>query len=107
MRLAWIGADASRQHAKQIEDPAQRKVYKGLAVLSAAQIRGQRASVVDTREVFEGHADITFGITPVRGEPLPPQLQLILRALADLAMYYPDAAPDADRWVGPPLRYRS
>jgi hypothetical protein len=110
MRVNWIGADACKQRAKELENPAENKVYKGLAVLSARQIWDNGAAVVDTREVFEGHADIRHGITPSKGEPPPPEELKALRdrtkALANLAKYYPDPDPAAVGWVGPTLRYK-
>jgi hypothetical protein len=67
MRHAWIGSDSCKQHARDLEDLPSKKRYTGLAVLSAAQILNSGADLVDTREEFEGHADIRHGIvTPSR-----------------------------------------
>ena len=111
MRGSWIGADACKRQAKSLENPSQRKIYRGLAVLSAAQIRKSGAKIVDTRERFEGHADIKHGIVPSRGEPLPPEQLQILRdrakALAELANYYPDPDPPSLNWRGPKLSYKA
>jgi hypothetical protein len=113
MRVDWIGADMSKQHTKSLENIEQKKSYKGLAVLSAKQIRQHGASVVDSREEFEGHADIHHGIAaPAKGEPFsPPEKQKELydccSALADLAKYYPDPNPETAGWSGPQLRYKS
>jgi hypothetical protein len=96
MRVDWIGANMCKRHAQALENIEQKKFYKGLAVLSAEQIRQSGASVVDSREVFEGHADIRHRIiAPAKGEPFsPPEKQKELydrcSALADLANYYPD-----------------
>jgi hypothetical protein len=110
MRTDWIGADACKAHAKSLEDPSQDKIYKGLAVLSAKQIRDLGAAIVDSREVFEGHSDILLGITRRKGDPLPPEKLMELRertkALAKLANYLPDPDPSGSHWNGPPLRYR-
>jgi hypothetical protein len=111
MRTDWIGPDACKQHAKDLEDPGEGKIYTGLAVLSARQIRQLGASIIDTREEFSGHADIKHDIIPRRGEPLPaPQLQILrdrAKALADLANYFPDPDPQSVSWGGPRLCYRS
>jgi hypothetical protein len=71
MRASWIGADACKRHAKDLENPDEDKIYKGLAILSAQQIRKSGARLIDTRKVFQGHADIRHDIVPRRGEPCP------------------------------------
>lgn len=35
MRASWIGPDACKRHAKDLENPDEGKIYKGLAILSA------------------------------------------------------------------------
>jgi hypothetical protein len=111
MRATWIGADACKQRAKELENPSQRKIYKGLAILSAKQIRDSDAGIVDTREIFEGHADIKHGIVPSKGEPPPPEKLQVLhgraKALAALANYYPDPEPASLNWSGPTLSYNA
>ncbi len=106
MRAAWIGANCCKRRAAGLGDPDEGKIYCGLAVLSATQIRTHGGRVVDTREVFDGHADIRFGWIPVRGEPPPPALLLALKALSALAAYYPDPDPEAATWTGPELHYK-
>jgi hypothetical protein len=110
MRADWIGADACQQHAKALENPTEHKVYKGLAVLSAMQIRQLGAAIIDTREEFAGHADLKHGIIQRRGEPLPAEQLKILRdrekALSKIANYFPDPDPESGNWTGPPLRYK-
>jgi hypothetical protein len=110
MRADWIGADACKRHAKSLENPKENKVYEGLAVLSAHQIRQVGSTIIDTREEFEGHADIKHGIIERRGDPLPAEQLKILRdrakALAKIANYFSDPDPRAMNWTGPPLRYK-
>jgi hypothetical protein len=111
MRASWIGADACKRHAKDLENPGEGKIYKGLAILSAQQIRQSGARLVDTRTVFLGHADICHDIVPKRGEPLPAEQLKTLRerakALATLANYYLDSDPAAEVWTGPDLHYKA
>jgi hypothetical protein len=110
MRADWIGPDACKQRAKALVKPGGEGVYQGLAVLSAEQIRSSGAGVVDTREVFEGHADIRHGITPQKGEPpASPQLKMLhdrTKELARFANYYSDPDPARPKWTGPDLRYK-
>jgi hypothetical protein len=111
MRADWIGPHACEQHARNLENPLEKKVYKGLAILSAGEIRELGAIIIDSREEFEGHADIKHGIIQRRGEPLPPEQLKILRdrekALATLANYFADPDPQNVNWTGPALRYKT
>lgn len=111
MRANWIGADACKSRAKTLENLNEHKVYRGLAILSVSQTRQSGAGIIDTREIFEGHADIRHGIIEKRGEPLPPEELKKLRdrckALAALANYYPDPDPASEPWTGPPLHYKT
>jgi hypothetical protein len=110
MRADWIGPDACKQHAKELENPGQKKVYQGLAVLSAQQIRQSGAKIIDTRHIFKGHSDIKHEIVPSKGDPLPPKKLKALRdrckALAQLANYIPDPSRASENWTGPSLRYK-
>jgi hypothetical protein len=54
MRVDWIGSDACKKRAKDLEDPDHEKVYRGLAILSAKQINQCGVTIIDTREVFLG-----------------------------------------------------
>ncbi len=110
MRSNWLGTDVCKQRAKKLENLEKRKIYRGLAVLSAQQIREAGADVVDSRKVYEGHADIKHGVIQERGVPLLPQEIDILRQrykkLAALAEYYPDQSPETEIWKGVPIRYK-
>jgi hypothetical protein len=87
----------------------QRKQYRGLAVLTAQHARDAGSSVVDSRRVYVGHADLVHGIiAPPINEPLEPalalQLDSILDALIHRVSYYPDSDPDGDRWLDGELK---
>lgn len=111
MRADWIGAHRCKQHAKDLEDLNANKIYKGLAVLSARQITTSGADLRDTRNVFDGHADIIHGIVIRKGDPPPAADLKVLhdreKSLAKLAEYYPDPDTGGESWTGPPLRYKS
>jgi hypothetical protein len=110
IRLGWVGADTCKRKARELEDPAGSKIYMGLAVISAKQIRDEGANVHDSRHVFMGHADIKYGVTQQKGIPLPPEVLKQLRSrhknLANTAEYYPDPFPELDGWKGPSLDYK-
>ena len=75
MRHKFLGSDFCKAKAKELTGPG--KVYEGLAVLSAFQIRSTGCDVVDSRHVYLGHADIKIGIDVPAGEP-PPAEQLVV-----------------------------
>ena len=110
MRGDWIGAEICKQRAKNLENPAERKAYTGLSRFECPKIRSRGTTLIDTRKVFEGHADIQHGITPNKGNPPPADQLLILhertKALAALANYCPDPDPTGIAWIGPELRYK-
>ena len=46
------------------------------------------------------HADIYYGVILQRGEPLPAEMNLILKNLAASAHFYPDVNTDSADWEG-------
>ena len=79
------------------------KVYTGLALISAQAVRRLGAEVVDSREEYDGHADIKHGVVRSRGEALAPDLRKIyderLKQLAAEAIYLKDQMPDRLRFA--------
>src|SRR5690606_26769313 len=73
MRLDWIGPHRCRHYALLLEHPPKQKTYRGLSVLLASEIRAAGQNVLDSRELFRGHADIKMGIVlPRNGDPGDP-----------------------------------
>lgn len=108
MRAAWIGPDRAKRNALHLQDLTANKVYRGLAVLTVAEIRHSGADILDSRENYRGHADIKMGVqAPTGGNPLPaPELKVLrdrMKELAKVSRYYADPHPAARRWHGPPL----
>jgi hypothetical protein len=106
MRIEWIGIEECRNRARSLGGPG--KVYRGLAALKALQIRSCESDVVDSRELFDGHADIILSNSSgANGEPPSPSDLLKLRfqtkVLARTARYCADPAPDANTWQGHPV----
>jgi hypothetical protein len=109
MRHNYMGSDACKVKAKELEDRAHNKIFEGLAVLSALQIRSTHFDVKDSRDsAYLGHADIKVGIiVPRGGEPLPPEQLQVLRdrqkMLLRLTNYFPDPDRQATNWTGEKL----
>lgn len=109
MRVSILGPHRCKARARKLEDPANRKVYTGFAVLSARKIRNASMAVVDSRnDNFLGHADIKTGvIMPKRGVPKEPEQMWALRAVADelvsKSRYCPDPCPKLRKWAGEAL----
>ena len=58
MRLEHMGVRLCKRKAKSFENPANREVYRGFAVLRTSDIRAADMDVADSRKHFCGHADI-------------------------------------------------
>jgi hypothetical protein len=107
MRSDWLGAHDCKALAKaKVENPAKDRVYAGFAVLSAKHVRSAGATVIDSRHVFVGHADIQHGVIQRKGVPLPPEIAERCKKLAAQANPYIDAAPQDAGWSLGPLRYK-
>jgi hypothetical protein len=63
-------------------------------------VRVLGSDVVDSREEFLGHADISHGIVVPEHEPPDPSLILRVRALREKARLLVDPDPTAERWTG-------
>jgi len=99
---AVLGADFCKAKGRDIAARAGKdKKYKGLAILTAEEIRSVGAEVTDSREIYCGHAHISYGVIIEPDEPLPPEAAQKVKALFSLAKYYPDPNPDDDGWKGP------
>ncbi len=98
---AMLGADFCKAKGREIAHGDHK--YSGLAVLTAEQIRSVGAEVTDSREVYCGHAHISYGVIIEANEPLSPEADVKVKALFSLAKYYSDPYPDDEGWRGPAL----
>jgi hypothetical protein len=107
MRHDYMGSDACKAKAKELENPAKNKMYEGLAVLSATQVRSADCEIKDSRHMYPGHADIKMGIIVPRGEPPPPEdAKLLLdrkRRLLGFTSFFHDPEPQVINWTGEKL----
>lgn len=98
--LAKLYAKARIQN-KKLQRPC---LYVGLAFVSAECVRKHGASVVDTREEYLGHADISTGIVQSPQEALPPHLMKarddITKAITKTALFIKDPKPNNFFWYG-------
>lgn len=105
IRHDYISASECKFRGKQLAVVAAQKEYKGLAVIMSAAVRRHGADVVDSRDVYIGHADIKHGIRRDRLEPPPPEILQKLKqrceSLLAATTYYPDPNPTAEGWLGP------
>jgi hypothetical protein len=95
---ALLGADFCKAKGREIA--GKDKTCKGLAVLTAAEIRSVGAKVIDSREIYCGHAHISYGVVIEANEPLSAEADMKVRALFNLAKYYSDPYPDDEGWRG-------
>ena len=108
IRHSHVGSDFCKRKGQLLTDG--RDTYLGLAVLTARQIRDAVADVVDSRNVYCGHADITYGFLRPPNEPNYARENMILderaRKIADTVMFYKDPTPTSKFWVGEELAPR-
>ena len=111
-RLDYLGADGCKQRAQLLNDPDQQKQYVGFSVLRTATVRKHGMDVIDSRQVYCGHADIKLGLADlitdfVPGEPLDPELRLKIRDFGQLLLqsqkYHADPAAGSPQWTGAEL----
>ena len=115
IRHRYVVADCCKMKGQLLSDPpavsgnGQRKLYRGLAVLTAQHVRDAGSSVLDSRHVYPGHADLVHGIVaPPANEPLDAALALqldgILDGLLSRTIYYRDSDSEGDHWIDGELK---
>ena len=106
IRHSYMGTAFCKCKAQEIE--AKNKTYQGFAVLKALHIRSIGSDVIDSRDLFLGHADIHHGIIVEPNEPPESRQAMMLnerlRSLAQVAVFYSDPSPDAEQWLGDDLQ---
>jgi len=109
MRFEYMGARFCKKKAKSFEDPANKKEYRGFAVLKVGRIRNAGMQVLDSRRWYCGHADIKLQMAELTQqrqpqEPLSPQAGKQLKDLKDALLqasnYLPDPDARGDKWKG-------
>lgn len=104
IRADYLTSDECKKHGKSLSNPAQNKTYKGLAVVNAGSVRDCGAEVVDSREIFCGHADILHGHVMPDGEPAPPHVleEVVERCkkLLSRSTFHADPQPEGQHWTG-------
>lgn len=109
IRSAYLPPSACKAKGKQLTDPNSipPKVYTGLTVIAAGAVRFCGARVVDSRIIYDGHADIRHGLKSEDNEPPAPHVVEAIREqckrLLPYAKFIADPAPDAEDWTGAEL----
>lgn len=105
-RLNYTNADFCKKISKKIEQPLNKRLYFGLAVLAAEEIRSAKADVIyspiylPVENLNPFHSDIIIGYMPEQGKPMPGEFQEKVNNLAKKARLYEDANPSAINWEG-------
>jgi hypothetical protein len=103
IRKCYMGVEFCKRKAQELTDPLKNKSYCGLAFLRAEAAREVDADVVDSRDLYLGHADIIHACSaPARGEPPPPEKLEVLREackhLVNSARFVIDSNPESTEW---------
>jgi hypothetical protein len=97
MRRDHMGHDACLERGRSMGAPQSSppKLFRGLALICAMNVRAAGSDVVDSRQCFPGHADIQhkFSSPPPGVLPTPAELALMREVclrLLDGVEYHPD-----------------
>lgn len=96
-RLVALSPDTCKARARAITNPG---TFRGFAVIAALTVRQCGSDVVDSRELYLGHADITHDTVLQKNEPAPPEFNARLKRMVTGASYCPDPAPETETWSG-------
>jgi len=105
MRHSHMGTRECKRRARNIKPGNPNLKYRGMAVIQARAIRDAEGEVVDSREVYCGHAHVSVDVEmPPPGDPLESERKFQrdqrLRSLARSARYIADPDPDDAEWTG-------
>jgi|SRR5208283_906969 len=112
MRHTYMGTEACRVQAKAIVPGNPSLRYKGLAITRVEKFRAVGSDIVDSREIYCGHAHVEHGqIAYEQAEPGEPRtgpealmmLDERLRKLKEATRWFPDLDPASEHWSGPPV----
>jgi hypothetical protein len=110
MRHTHMGTEACRAKARAIVPGNPSVRYKGLAIIRVSAFRTNGSDVIDSREIYCGHAHVTHGEQlPQQAEPGEPlddpnllmNLDDRLRELKRATKLFLDPDPGHDSWTGP------
>jgi len=103
-----MGDDFCKNKGVEIAKDSRNQAYVGLLTIKAAAIRDAGSSVVDSRELWLGHADLDHGIESVPNDPLNSvdfaRMTERCQALKKSSKFHPDHDAERPGWSGPPLK---
>jgi hypothetical protein len=98
-RINYTDAHFCKKEGKKMETPE--KIFQGLATISYEKIVELGAFArVSKLEINPFHADIYYGIIIKKGESAPAELNLILKNISQIAMFFKDINPNSETWEG-------
>lgn len=100
MRFTYMGIDACHAKALEMFVNSETVSYAGLAALKAHHVRAADSNVVDSRELFCGHADIVHGFVLQPNEPLSPERSMRLDEITRAAEFHRISDPKSEHWSG-------
>ncbi|MEX2593719.1 MAG: hypothetical protein WD426_13175 [Anditalea sp.] len=110
IRYSFNDSNFCKSFSRKIQDELNNKIYCGLAVLNAFEIRNLNANIIYSPikspiEFYNPyHGDIKIGYAPIKGEPLPAEFQHKVQKLANSARVYIDPDPFSKEWQGEEIK---
>jgi hypothetical protein len=103
-----VGNDNCKVKGKEICANPLNGEYKGFAAVLVKHVRETGSSVIDSRELFVGHADLGHGfVVPEDNEPnsveVTKEINDRCKNILKHTEYKADPAPDSENWSGAEL----
>ena len=103
-----MGDDFCKDKGVEIGKKSSNQTYVELLTIKAAAIKAAGSSVVDSRDIWLGHADLDHGIKSVPNDPLNSadfaRMTERCQALKKSSTFHPDNDIARGGWPGPPLK---
>ncbi|HLG35774.1 MAG TPA: hypothetical protein VI757_12905 [Bacteroidia bacterium] len=99
LRLEYTIPDFCKKHGKENEKPEDKRIYHGLAVIRAEEVRKVGADVVSAPlQNLEMHGNIKIGCIAIPHEQLPQPYNFMTQRMAQAARFYKDPSPEKEKW---------
>lgn len=103
-RLLIVDVNFCKKLGKEISIKSNKKRYIGLALVIVKSVLKAGAFVKAPHSKNSlGHANIYYGYTIQRDEPIPVKMAVTINKIIDSCKFYLDPNPDVELWVGEKL----
>lgn len=76
------------------------KKLKGFATIKTCSVRDLEYDIVDSRNLYFGHADIIYPFVVEKGVSLPPEVNYSFKKMVKMTEFHMDPSPEENLWKG-------